>query len=321
MRPQTMLVAILALASGLAAVLGVKGMMKKPAVVVEEKAKVVTAKAELARAQSIEAAAIEVKEIPKSQVPEGALASIEETAGRIPSIPLLKGEIVVEPKLLPKGSRAGMASMIPPGMRAFTILTPTFSSSLAGFLQPGNRVDVLLTIQPPGSQGDDGSATTTILQNIELLAVHTLVDAPVEAKANLSETRSVTLLVTPRQASILDLAQDKGKLHLSLRNSLDETPVDETRATLADLGLPETPSKPEPAAPPPAIAAPTPPPPPEPEEPELVVLTVRTLRGTVAGRDEITVLPSGSNRLSPGRLRPQPNASAVASQGLRRPPR
>jgi|GEM_PF-836256 len=313
-----MLVAILALASGLAAVLGVKGMMKKPAVVVEEKAKVVAAKAELARAQSIEAAAIEVKEVPKSQVPEGALASAEEAVGRIPSIPLLKGEIVVEPKLLPKGSRAGMASMIPPGMRAFTILTPTFSSSLAGFLQPGNRVDVLLTIQPPGSQGDDGSTTTTILQNVELLAVHTLVDAPADAKANPNETRSVTLLVTPRQASILDLAQDKGKLHLSLRNSLDETPIEETRATLADLGLPPAPPKPEPVAAPPPAA---PPAPPEPEEPEPVVLTVRTLRGTVAGRDEITVLPAGGGRPSPGRPRTQAGASAVASQGARRPPR
>lgn len=317
MRPQTMLVAILALASGLAAVLGVKGMMKKPAVVAEAKATVVAAKAELARAQSIDAAAIEVKEVPRSQVPEGALTSIEEAVGRTPSIPLLKGEIVIEPKLLPKGSRSGMASMIPPGMRAFTILTPTFSSSLAGFLQPGNKVDVLLTIQPSGSQGDDGSTTTTILQNVELLAVHTLVDAPVDARANPTETRSVTLLVSPRQASILDLAQDKGKLHLSLRNSLDETPVEETRATLADLGLPPTAPKPDIAAAP----EPPAPPPPEPEEPEPVVLTVRTLRGTFAGRDEITVLQPGAGRLSPGRPRGPAASSSVAAKGPRRPPR
>lgn len=316
-----MLVAILALASGLAAVLGVKGMMKKPPVVVEEKATVVAAKAELARAQTIEAAAIEVKEVPKSQVPEGALATVEEAAGRIPSIPLLKGEIVVEPKLLPKGSRAGMASMIPPGMRAFTILTPTFSSSLAGFLQPGNRVDVLLTIQPPGSQGDDGSSTTTILQNLELLAVHTLVDAPADAKASPNETRSVTLLVTPRQASILDLAQDKGKLHLSLRNSLDEIQIDETRATLADLGLPPTPPKPEPAGPPPPVAPPAPVEAEEAEGPPPVVLTIRTLRGTVMGRDEITIVPSGAGRLSPDGPRPRPAASPVAAKGPRRPPR
>lgn len=291
MRPQTLAVVLLALVSGLAAVWGVRSSLKKPAPAVEEKVPAVVALADLPRGESIDAARVEVREVPKSQAPEGRLASLEDATSRTPSIPMLKGEFVVEPKLLPKGSRPGMASLIRPGMRAFTIQTPSFSSSLAGLIQPGNRVDVLLTITPPGSPGDDAATTSTLLQNIELLAVHTTVEAEAAAKADPNGARSVTLLVTPRQAAILDLAQNKGTLHLSLRNGRDDAPLEETTATLADLGLP--PAALAPAEPVAAAPAPLPPAPAPEPEPEPVVLTVRTLRGTVAGRDQITVLRRG----------------------------
>lgn len=286
MRPQTLGVVLLALVSGLAAVWGVRSSIKKPAAAVEEKVPAVVALADLSRGESIDAAMVEVRQVPKSQAPEKRLASVEEATSRTPSITMLAGEFVVEPKLLPEGSLPGMAALIPPGMRAFTIQTPSFSSSLAGLIQPGNRVDVLLTITPSGGQGDDAATTSTLLQNIELLAVHTSYEAGAAAKADPNGARSVTLLVTPRQAAVLDLGQNKGTLHLSLRNGRDDTPMEETTATLADLGLsPRTaPAAPEPivvVAPPPTALEPEPPP---------VVLTVRTLRGTVAGRDRITIL-------------------------------
>lgn len=294
MRPQTLAVVLLAVVSGLAAVWGVRSTMRKPAAVaVEERVPAVVALADLPRGESIDAARVEVREVPKSQAPAGLLASVEDATTRSPTIPMLKGEFVVEPKLLPKGSRPGMASLIRPGMRAFTIQTPSFSSSLAGLIQPGNRVDVLLTITPPGSPGDDAATTSTLLQNVELLAVHTTVEAEAVAKVDPNGARSVTLLVTPRQAAILDLAQNKGTLHLSLRNGRDDAPVGETTATLADLGLPPAPLAPaEPVASAPA-PEPIPSSPVVEPEPEPVVLTVRTLRGTVAGRDQITVLRRG----------------------------
>lgn len=284
MRPQTLGVVLLALVSGLAAVWGV--LRKVPA---EERVPAVVALVELPRGELIAAASVEVRNVPKSQAPEDRLRTLEEVTSRMPLIPMLKGEFVVEPKLLPKGSRPGIASMIRPGMRAFTIQTPSFSSSLAGLVQPGNRVDVLLTITPTGSSDDDAAATSTLLQNLELLAVHTTLEAEVAAKADPNGARSVTLLVSPRQAAILDLAQSKGTLHLSLRNGRDDAPLEDTMATLADLGLPSPPPTPVEtvaAAPAPAPMAPEP-------EPQPVVLTVRTLRGTFAGRDQITVLTRG----------------------------
>jgi pilus assembly protein CpaB len=304
MRPQTLAVVMLALVSGLAAVWGVHSMKKPPTV--EEKVPAVVAKVDLARGESIVAEQVEIREVPKSQAPEGRLASVEDAASRAPSIPMLKGEFVVEPKLLPKGSRPGMASMIPHGMRAFTIQTPSFSSSLAGLIQPGDRVDVLLTITPSGSRGDDDAATSTLLQNLELLAVHTTVEAEVDAKVDPNGTRSVTLLVTPRQAAILDLGQNKGTLHLSLRNGRDEAPIEETTATLADLGLtPAQPADPLPPPPPPMPAV-------EPE-PMPVVLTIRTLRGTTAGRDQITVHHRG-------RSAPRPIVDAASTAAAATPP-
>ncbi|WP_240911473.1 Flp pilus assembly protein CpaB [Paludisphaera soli] len=245
---QTLAVVLVALGCGLAAVLGVRQALKKPAPVAEATVPAVVAKASLRRDQMLDASMVAVRDVPKDQAPAAGFASIEEAVGRTVSIPMLKGEFVVEPKLLPKGSRPGMAGMIKPGMRAFTILTPTFSSSLAGFLQPGNRVDVLLTSSSNGSQSADQSTSFTVLQNLELLAVHTMVDATTAEKpANPTDSRSVTLLVTPRQASILDLAQNKGTLHLALRNPTDETDAEGSTATLADLGLDRS-APPAPAA-------------------------------------------------------------------------
>ncbi|MDG3004749.1 Flp pilus assembly protein CpaB [Paludisphaera mucosa] len=307
MRPQTLVVVMLALISGMGAVWGVRSTWKKPTVV--ETVPVAAALVDLRRDEAIDASMVELRRVAKDQAPEGALPSIAEAVGRTTFIPMLKGEFVVEPKLLPKGTRAGMAAMIRPGMRAFTIQTPTFSSSLAGFLQPGNKVDVLLTITPPGSTGDDEATTSTLIQNVELLAVHTMVDAPADNRANPTDSRSVTLLVTPRQASILDLAQNKGTLHLSLRNAKDDSDAEETKATLADLGV----HKPEPS---PGPVAAAPPPAPDPE-PVPVVLSIRTLRGTRTGVDQITVLRGGRARPLP----PAPgDVSTVASPGPRRRP-
>ena len=146
----------------------------------------------------------------------------------------------------------GLAAKIAPGMRALTLDAASFSSSLAGFLVPDNRVDVLLTSNPNtsssktnsdgGSTGvtidrnstsgtggfranDDpsgGAATTTILENIRILEIQAKPEITNLTKDNAIDGRTVTLEVSPEDAEILDLGQSIGKLHLSLRNSKDE---------------------------------------------------------------------------------------------------
>src|SRR5437879_8830127 len=121
-------------------------------------------------------------------------------------------------------------------MRAFTIPTTNVASGVAGFVMPGNRVDVLLTMNGVGTREQTGGGvTTTLLQNIEILAVDQRIDAPVDNKVDPAQLRSVTLLVTPEEAARLDLGQNRGSLHLSLRNPEDTRHAQARPATLTAL--------------------------------------------------------------------------------------
>jgi pilus assembly protein CpaB len=123
-----------------------------------------------------------------------------------------------------------MAALVPDGMRAFTVPTPSAASGVAGFILPGNKVDVLLTLE-----GRRGSVTTTLVQNLEILAVDQRTDAPADNRIDPNHLRSVTLLVTPDQAAKLGLAQNKGALHLALRNHRDDQVAATSPARLAEL--------------------------------------------------------------------------------------
>jgi pilus assembly protein CpaB len=166
-------------------------------------------------------------------VPDGAITQLKEAVDRVASIPLAKGDPVVEAKLTPKGISAhGLDALIPEGMRAFTITT-SLVSGVAGFILPGSKVDVLLTISTHATDDPTGGgSTTTLLQNVEILAVDQRVDAPADNKVDPKDLRSVTLLVSPQQAAKLDLGQNKGTLHLSLRHPKDTTPAMTVPATL-----------------------------------------------------------------------------------------
>ena len=123
-----------------------------------------------------------------------------------------------------------MAALVPNGLRAFTIHTPSVASGVGGFILPGNKVDVLLTMD-----GKRGSLTTTLLQNLEILAVDQRIDAPADNRIDPKQLHSVTLLVTPDQAAKLSLAQNKGSLHLALRNHKDDQLLRTSRARMAEL--------------------------------------------------------------------------------------
>jgi pilus assembly protein CpaB len=88
--------------------------------------------------------------------------------------------------------------------------------SVAGFVVPGTRVDVLLTGTPAGANEPQ---TTTVLQNVAVLASgHTLERS---ATGEAQNTPVITLLLSPDDAQKLTLASTQGKIQLSLRNPLD----------------------------------------------------------------------------------------------------
>jgi pilus assembly protein CpaB len=234
---RTLVILGLALAFGGSAAVGVSALMgAKNTGGNSETVHIVVATADIPRGGMITSDLVKVRDCPKDLAPQGAITKMEDALDRSVFSPLVRDEPVIEGKLAPKGAGRGMAALIPKGMRAFTIQTPNITSGVAGFILPGNKVDVLLTVG--AQQGDDrtgGGSTTTLLQNIEILAVDQRIDAPVENKVDPNELRSVTLLIRPDEASLLDLGQSKGTLHLSLRNPEDEQDAHTRPATVNDL--------------------------------------------------------------------------------------
>jgi pilus assembly protein CpaB len=261
-----MLVVVLALVFGGSAAIGVNALRNPSSEVPRpETVPVVVAAADAPRFATLTAAHIKTQDCPKELVPPGALIRKEDALDRVMLTQLVKGETILESKLAPRGSGRGMAPGITRGKRAFTIQTPTVASNVAGFILPGNKVDVLLTANVASND-----LVVPLVQNVEILAVDQRVDAPAENKVDLKELRSVTLLVTPEEATRLDLGQNKGTLHLALRNPEDDQRATVRRTTLIELGLVDPPAK--------GAPAPEPPPPP---------VRIRTLRGTQDGGVEV----------------------------------
>ena len=161
-------------------------------------------------------------------LPFGILGKLDEAIGRVSQVSIRKG-VLLETHLAPKGTMAGLPGLIPAGMRAFTIHTPSVASGLAGLVQPSDHVDVLLTVDREDRNGPGGGATAvSLLRDMVVLAVDQKVEVLPLAEPENSRGRgsamqpaaikSVTLLATPDQAMRLGLAQSMGTLQLSLRN-------------------------------------------------------------------------------------------------------
>jgi pilus assembly protein CpaB len=232
---RTIIVALLALICGGSAMIGVNALRQKEVAPVKpETAVVVMANADIPRGRTLTADILTTKDYPLDLIPPGAMKSVDEAVNRIVAIPMIKNEPILEAKLASKTAGRGISALIPDGMRACTIIT-NLSNSVAGLLLPGNRVDVLLSMtngQPDDETG--GASTRTLLQNVEVLAIGQHTDAPVDNKMD-ENVRSVTVLVTPDQAALLELGQTKGTLHLTLRNLKDTKETDPKTATISGI--------------------------------------------------------------------------------------
>jgi pilus assembly protein CpaB len=127
---------------------------------------------------------------------------------------LFQGDIITQQRLAKKGEGSSLASLIGKNMRAITIRVNDVVG-VAGFLLPGNKVDVLNTYNSKGKK----VSTDVILSNVKILAI--------DQKASYDENkpqivRAVTLELSLEQAEILMNARDKGNIQLALRNPNDQ---------------------------------------------------------------------------------------------------
>lgn len=149
--------------------------------------------------------------------PKGAMTKADTAINRGVISRIYEGEPVVEGRLAPIGSGAGLAATIKQGMRACAVKVDEVVG-VAGFVLPGMRVDVLVSGVPPNAPPSEGQKVKTILQNIEVLSAGTNIQKDTEGKP--VQVQVVNLLVAPDQAEILSLASNQ-KIQLVLRNPLD----------------------------------------------------------------------------------------------------
>ncbi|MFZ5435003.1 MAG: Flp pilus assembly protein CpaB [Bacillota bacterium] len=151
-------------------------------------------------------------QVPKVLAPRNATDSIEQVVGRTTVTPLAEGEMVLLSKLASQDERSGLAYYVPAGMRALTVAINDVIG-VAGFIQPGDRVDVLATFSADLA-GEE--KTRLLLEEVLVLAVGQNVQAsskPQEVKGH----NTVTLAVSPEEAVLLTLADERGTLRLALR--------------------------------------------------------------------------------------------------------
>ncbi len=225
-------------------------------------------------------------EWPASSLPEGTFPTIGELLQGDPRIvlqPIEANELILATKVTGPGQRASLSAVISSGMRAMTVRVNDVLG-VAGFVLPGDRVDLLLT----RDSGDGSPITDVLLQNVKVLGIDQRAD---QQNADPDVVKAVTIEVTTEQAQKVTLATRVGMLSLALRgiSNVDLEPV--RTVSMRDLNIGEANNTADPKT---ATAEPAPKPvvtvapPARPRDP---FATVGITRGTQ--RNEYKVNPEG----------------------------
>ena len=145
--------------------------------------------------------------------------TLESFNGSVARRTVLAGEPIAQGSIVKSGEGSFMSAVLQAGKRAVSIAV-TATSGNAGFIFPGDNVDLILThaiSEPTMMSGTSNTsyASETFVENVRVLAIDQMLDNP-ENKALLAKT--VTLEVTPDQAEAINVAGEMGKIALSLRS-------------------------------------------------------------------------------------------------------
>ncbi|MGD9230893.1 MAG: Flp pilus assembly protein CpaB [Desulfobacterales bacterium] len=167
----------------------------------------------------------------KESLPQGYFSTPEKAAGRIVLTPINRTELILESRLAPMDvKRGGMAAILKPGKRAVSVAGNKVLG-LSGLINPGDRVDILLTTSDP--KKPEVMMNKTVFENVLVLATGTQLSRNAEGKP--SPVDNYTLEVTPEQGEKLVLAASQGKIHFALRSVSDTETVLTTGATHPEI--------------------------------------------------------------------------------------
>jgi pilus assembly protein CpaB len=204
---------------------------------------------------------VKVVQWPAEAPVANSFSKIEDVLNRGLISAVDENEPLTSSKLAALEAGAGLPPSIPPGMRAISVKVNEVVG-VAGFVVPGTRVDVMVTLS--GKNRDQDSTTRVVVSNAQVLTAGTRYDQEKAKDGAPIPSTVVTLLVTPQDGERIALAATEGQIMLTLRNPLDQDPT--ATAGVRTTGLfgqpapaPAKASVPRgPAKPPQPIVAPTP---------------------------------------------------------------
>lgn len=163
----------------------------------------------------------------KESLPVGHYVNAADIENRVLIANIKQGEPLVDHRLAPTDIKTGgVSAVLPTGKRAVAVKGDKIIG-ISGFINPGNRVDVLVTFKNPQ---DKSEHTKIVLENINVLATGTQIEQ--NDKGEPAPVDVYTLEVTPEESEKLSLAATKGKLQFALRNIMDEDKVRTYGATI-----------------------------------------------------------------------------------------
>ncbi|MFC3100290.1 Flp pilus assembly protein CpaB [Altererythrobacter lauratis] len=166
-------------------------------------------------------------------------ANMDTLLGTVVRHPITAGEPVTQGSLVAPGDRGFLAAALGPGMRAVTVPVSA-RTGVAGFVFPGDRVDLVLTQTVEGEEGQGLRAAETILTNLRVLATDQSTETTTteDGRTVVRAFRTVTLEVTPRIAEKISVAQTIGTLSLSLRSIADNQAELDRAIAAGDVEMP-----------------------------------------------------------------------------------
>ena len=166
---------------------------------------------------------------PKRSVPAGAFTSPEQLVGKTNRVKILANEPVLESRLAGEG--AGLTVRLEAGKRAMAVRVDEIIG-VSGFIVPDDRVDVIVTATPPGSDKQDDRMSKIVLQNKRVLSV---AQSTEQKDGKPQVARSITLEVSPDEAEKLSLASQEGSVVLALRGVGDDSETKTPGSNKRDL--------------------------------------------------------------------------------------
>lgn len=167
-------------------------------------------------------------------------SDISQLLGTVVRHPITAGEPVTQGSLVKPGDRGFLAAALGPGMRAVTVPVSA-KTGVAGFVFPGDRVDIVLTQTVKGDDGQALKAAETVLRNLRVLATdqRTTHKSTEKGKTVVRAFRTVTLEVTPKLAEKVAVAQTIGTLSLALRSIADNQAELDRAIASGDISIPD----------------------------------------------------------------------------------